>query len=281
MEVQQQGNREQVITELRRVAVKLNRKTLTKKEFLAHSNLGPQTPEYAFGSWNRAVHAAGLEPITRPVLIPKKISDEELMSEIIELTKKLGKPPSDREMMAFGKYSTRPYVARWGSFARGREAAYQKIGCPEASRAGVLIVPRISSIRPATFSRATNPVDHLKPRRRVRFGEPINFRGLRHAPINEQGVVYLFGMVSKELGFVIESIRTEFPDCEGKRCVDKRENLWEQILIEFEYRSSHFREHGHSLDGCDLIICWIHDWVDCPVDVLELKSTIQRLPESH
>ena len=36
------------------------------------------------------------------------------------------------------------------------------------------------------------------------FGSPINFRGLRHAPINELGVVYIFGMVSYELGFIVE-----------------------------------------------------------------------------
>ena len=28
------------------------------------------------------------------------------------------------------------------------------------------------------------------------FGAPISFRGFTHAPRNEQGVVYLFGMVS-------------------------------------------------------------------------------------
>lgn len=35
------------------------------------------------------------------------------------------------------------------------------------------------------------------------YGPPIEFRGLRHAPINEQGVVFLFGMVSREIGFLV------------------------------------------------------------------------------
>ena len=63
------------------------------------------------------------------------------------------------------------------------------------------------------------------------FGQPIDFRGLRFAPINEQGVVYLFGMISSEIGFYIESVRTGFPDCEGKRCFDKKNNLWEHVKI--------------------------------------------------
>jgi hypothetical protein len=49
------------------------------------------------------------------------------------------------------------------------------------------------------------------------FGPPLDFRGLRHAPINEQGVVYIFGMVSYELGFIVEGLQSAFPDCEAMR----------------------------------------------------------------
>ena len=35
---------------------------------------------------------------------------------------------------------------------------------------------------------------------------------LQHAPINEQGVVYLFGMVSHELGFLVEAVQTGFQE---------------------------------------------------------------------
>jgi len=115
-------------------------------------------------------------------------------------------------------------------------------------------------------------------RKKVQFGEPIDFRRLRFAPINEQGVVYLFGMISRELGFLIESIRTEYPDCEGKRCVDTKNKIWEHVRIEFEFKSSNFKEHGHRSENCDLIVCWIHDWPECPIEALELKSQIKYLP---
>jgi hypothetical protein len=118
------------------------------------------------------------------------------------------------------------------------------------------------------------PVETVK----VQFGEPLDFRGLRYAPINEQGVVYIFGMISRELGFLVESIRTDYPDCEGKRCVDAKRQRWEHVLIEFEYQSSNFRAHGHNPEVCDIIVCWIHDWQDCPIEVLELCSEIKRLP---
>lgn len=107
------------------------------------------------------------------------------------------------------------------------------------------------------------------------YGAPIEFRGLRHAPLNEQGVVYIFGMVAYELGFLVEAVHTAFPDCEAKRRVGKER--WEQVSIEFEYVSSNFRDHGHDPTECDLIVCWEHDWPECPLEVLELRKVIDEL----
>lgn len=110
------------------------------------------------------------------------------------------------------------------------------------------------------------------------YGEPIEFRGLRHAPTNEQGVVYLFGMVSRELGFTVEAIQNGFPDCEGKHILDRKRNLWAGARIEFEFLASNFCEHGHDASQCDYIVCWENDWPDCPVTVIELRREILRLP---
>lgn len=107
------------------------------------------------------------------------------------------------------------------------------------------------------------------------FGELIDFRGLRHAPINENGVIYLFGMVSHELGFMVEAVHAAFPDCEAKRHIG--ENRYQRVRIKFEYNSGSFVSNGHDPAGADMIVCWIHDWHDCPLEVLELKSAIDRL----
>jgi predicted RNA-binding protein len=108
------------------------------------------------------------------------------------------------------------------------------------------------------------------------YGVPIDFRGLRHAPINEMGVIYLFAIIAKDLGFRVEAIGTRFPDCEAIRRIEKTDK-WERIRIEFEYKSSEFKKHGHSIEGCDLIVCWKHDWKDCPIEVLELSERIKDL----
>lgn len=109
------------------------------------------------------------------------------------------------------------------------------------------------------------------------YGSFLNFRGLLHAPMNENGVVFLFGMIAQELGYVVESITPGFPDCEAKRRISKSGDTWERVRIEFEFDSRTFLTHGHSLTGCDVIVCWQDNWPDCPIEVLELKSAIQSL----
>lgn len=119
-----------------------------------------------------------------------------------------------------------------------------------------------------------------KGQNRPTYGNPIDFRGLRHEPVNEDGVVFLFGMVARELGFLVEAVQAGFPDCEAKREVGA--GKWQGVRIEFEYESRNFREHHHPPDGCDVIVCWRHNWPECPRDleVVELREKIKRLPGS-
>jgi hypothetical protein len=105
-------------------------------------------------------------------------------------------------------------------------------------------------------------------------GDLINFRGLVYAPLNENGVILLFGKVMHDLNMYIEEIKPGFPDCIARRFVGKG---WERVSIEFEYTSSNFKAHGHDPEQCDIVVCWEHDWSNCPLEVIELKSEIQTL----
>ena len=49
------------------------------------------------------------------------------------------------------------------------------------------------------------------------MGEPFDRSPLTNAPVNELGVVLLFGMVAADMGFQVESLQGKFPDCEAKR----------------------------------------------------------------
>ena len=104
------------------------------------------------------------------------------------------------------------------------------------------------------------------------YGPLIHPYPLAHGPMNELGVLFLFGTVAAELGFVVTWIRMEFPDCEAMILVG--DDKWQRIRIEFEYESRNFLKHMHDAKECDLIVCWKHNWPECPVEVLELSSMI-------
>jgi hypothetical protein len=112
------------------------------------------------------------------------------------------------------------------------------------------------------------------PKDKSIVGDLINFRGLVYSPVNEDGVIFLFGRVVDDLHMYIEEIKPGFPDCVARQFTGKG---WERILIEFEYLASNFKGHGHNVDGCDMIVCWENDWKDCPIRVIELKFEIQEM----
>ena len=124
-----------------------------------------------------------------------------------------------------------------------------------------------------------NGAQRAQLRDRRTYGDPMDFRGLRHEPANEQGVIFLFGMLARELGYMVEAMQTGFPDCEAKRRMGP--GRWKRVEIEFEFESLNFRNHGHPAGGCDAIVCWRHNWPECPedIEVVELSGVIKSLTE--
>ena len=108
-------------------------------------------------------------------------------------------------------------------------------------------------------------------------GSLINFRGLVYSPVNEQGVVFLFGRVLEDLNMYIEEVRIKYPDCVARRYIRKG---WELVYIEFEYLASNFILHGHAKEKCDIIVCWEDNLTDeqrkelSGIEIIELKSII-------
>ncbi|MFM7052760.1 MAG: EVE domain-containing protein, partial [Planctomycetota bacterium] len=91
------------------------------------------------------------------------------------------------------------------------------------------------------------------------------------APVNEMGVVCLFTDWARKHQVRIDTVRAAFPDCIAWVKAGGQE---QQVRIEFEFRSRNFRTHKHDPAGCDWIVCWEHDWADCPesLRVLELRK---------
>lgn len=275
-------DRNYIINEFKRIAKELGKQSISRREFLSNSNVSEWHILKIFGSYNDAVIAAGLKPIPKAI----RPSPEEIFEEMFRVFNEEGHICSALEFGRKSKFSRDLPARVFGSWEKallsfsewmktsGRDI--QSISFPLDKKK-----PSIESAakRDKRIEIGKKDIQDIAYESigSSRYGSFINFRGLLHAPINEQGVVFLFGMVCFELGFVIEVVRSDFPDCEGKRRIDRKKDYWERVRIEFEYRSSNFKEHEHNPSECDLIVCWEHDWEECPIEVIELKSVITNL----
>ncbi|HYX51831.1 MAG TPA: hypothetical protein VE783_00150 [Candidatus Limnocylindrales bacterium] len=101
------------------------------------------------------------------------------------------------------------------------------------------------------------------------FGDPIGHPAMAFAPTNEATLAILFGAMAVQLGFVILRAQQPCPDVLALR---KMKGGWQLQKIELEIESINFLRHMHDKRDADLIVCWKHNWKDCPVPVLELSQ---------
>ena len=286
---------------MQRVAAELEAESVPRHEFLRHTGFSERNIMRLFGSYNELVEAAGLQPNYFPSSDSPLYSDEDLISEIIRVLKL---PESKMTRIYFeqnSNVSASVCERRFGGWINALRTVKTYLN-PEADAALINRVreytaPYISAAptpKQITIEKAvpvTTPsssdfselhVGHpqIESGSTNLYGDFINFRGLQHAPVNEQGVVFLFGMICSELDYVVEIVRSGFPDCEAKRRVRGKSGIWQRVRIEFEFQSRNFRTHGHDPDLCDVIVCWEDNWPDCPIEVLELKPAISHLSSS-
>lgn len=261
----------QLIERMKEVAQEIGTDYLTRQEFQKRTGV-TWSPVYRLfpGGWIEALKTAGLKPHDA---YKTKIPDEELFNDYFRITNELGRFPTYYEVGHRSKYSKNVYARRFGNFTEFRKHAIQwgmdkGLIKPEKAQPVIDNLPVRTNRKELSY----NALDD-----RPVLGERIDFRSMVHAPINELGVVCLFGILSTDLGFTIESIQQGFPDCEAKRRL--RNDRWQSVRIEFEYKSSHFLTHQHPITGCDTIVCWIHDWKECPLEVVELKSVLEKLSD--
>lgn len=280
-------NKDSIIKTLKNLSKNLKKSELSNSD--VKKVLSSSTVRSHFGSVRKAVEAAGLgyndnSERYKELGKARKIPDEELFKSVLAVEEKLGREPRYSDYQGEGKYSIIPFK-RYGSKWTDAILQYRKWKAgkwkPAPKDKTASFIRRTSANisqgrlgESHIFSYSTSKISTDQQN----YGEPMEFRGLRHAPINEQGVVFLFGMVSEELGFRVESIQQAFPDCEASYLYNPKRKLWRKARIEFEFRAANFRKACHDEKGCDFIVCWINDWDDCPIEVIELKSIIKKLP---
>jgi len=85
---------EELITELQRVALELNKHALTRVENDERGKYGTTTYVRRFGSWFNALERAGLQKTRTPMNLP----EEELYKNLEEVWIKLGRQPRYQEI---------------------------------------------------------------------------------------------------------------------------------------------------------------------------------------
>jgi hypothetical protein len=246
---------DEIVCYLQDLAVRLGKETVTTRDVQRDARISPATIHRRFGGFSEVLVKAGL----RPMRIYKR-NRTAMLQELASLMAGLGRIPSKTEVRKNLSHTFRSFEIEFGSLSKACELAKSVQSEGKEGDGSPTPVAVVSLTR-------------TKGRRR--YGAAIDFRGLRHAPINELGVVLLFGMLAEELGFVVESVQDGFPDCDAK--LRRADGTFEGVRIEFEFRSSEFNRHGHDLNACDLIVCWLHDWADCPLDVITLSDKIEEL----
>jgi hypothetical protein len=272
-----------LVSRLKEIAERLGKKSISRTEFVRETGISKERIFKHFDTWNELVKAAGLEPTDS-----SRLEDDELFQAMKEAFLAAGSVCTQMRFQKACRYNRTVYMRRgWGNWSgiltRFREWA--STNAPDLPYLNQLPMAPSQTTGPepvggdltAQPSAGRSPLAAWSAKGGRQYGSFLNFRGLLHAPMNTQGVVFLFGMVAQELGYVVESITPGFPDCETKRRVSKSGDTWERVRIEFEFESRTFLAHGHNVPDCDVIVYWEDNWPDCPIEVLELKTAIQEL----
>ena len=294
--------REEIVTAIRQCAEKLGRAP-TQGDLARSCGVKKSDIRKLFGTHTAALRACGLERSDggRPV------STEALFEDWAGIARQMGKIPSLNEYILRSRYSYRPIVERFGKWVwvpRGMQVFAEQNGFDREwadvlNKVEAYYVQRgvapdggadATTVKPAATLRRKQPFappvsmtamptvapGSLPPLMtdRVSYGWPMAYSAMVHAPVNEMGVVYLFGAMAHELGFMVMRIQPEFPDCEAMRLMEG--GRCQLVKIEFEWESVNFLRHLHDAKQADLIVCWKHNWKECPLEVVELSNKIAR-----
>ena len=277
--------RQQIISTIQAIAKKLKRNP--SFEQVRRAGITPVNFYRQFPGMRAALAAAGL----RPEGPGFEASVSAVLLDWAAVARKLKLVPGLAEYRQHGRFSRTPFARRFGSWGlvaqafpqfaeqEGIESEWSDVLDLIASRYSRALGARIPQPAPVPRNVEVNLNQgrkRLRPDRPV-YGDPLPLPGLAHAPVNEAGVIYLFGTLARKLGFVVQRIQPDFPDCEALREVEP--GKWQQERIEFEFASRNFLQHGHGKDGCDLIVCWVHNWPECPanLEVIELRKIVRTL----
>jgi hypothetical protein len=228
-----------------------------------------------WGGLQKALAAAGIQAAGTGFRHPGST----LLLDWARVVRKLRRTPAVLEYEKHGRFCHTPLHARyrWPRVPEAFEHYAQEAGVQEEWKDVLKVIaatPKIGKRRQTGTARRSQR--QALRRDRPIFGDPLAMPELVHEPVNESGVVFAFGMLARRLGFAVHRIQREFPDCEAVRQIARGQ--WQLVRIEFEFESRNFVLHKHNPKGCDVIVCWVHNWPECPkrLQVVELSKVARE-----
>jgi hypothetical protein len=271
------ATKEEIIAAIQKCATRLGH-VPSQEELKSETGIYGKIFARHFGNYTKALRASGFEGRGAGFTLGM----DELFQEWAGIVRKIGETPSAAEYVLHSQHSLTPLRKRfryWNDVPPGMVQYAIENGLEE-QWGDVLEVARKYKREGRTGGWRRKPGTLLSNPRilndRPIYGAALIEGTMGFAPVNEMGVVYLFGGMARELGFIVLWMGTAYPDCEAFREVEP--GRWQRVRIEFEFQSRNFLQHFHDPKGCDLIVCWEHNWPECPLEVVELKKRLPELP---
>ena len=267
--------KEEVIAAINQLARRLGRPP-SLKELLRATKVTKHAIRMTFLTYRDALAACGLSGLGY------RLALRELFQDWAGVARKVGKIPTITEYGKHGKHSYAPLLKQFGSwlqvpagllhYAREHKLEAEWKDVMELLSRHAQPAPGFCNVPARTKQPASKP--RILPDQPI-YGAPFWNAPLAMAPTNENGVIFLFGAMARDLGFMMLRLQTGFPDGEAFREVEP--GRWQRVRIEFEYESRNFLKHSHPITGCDVIVCWKNNWPDCPLEVIELSKEFARI----
>jgi len=266
--------KEEIIAAIQACATKLGR-VPSQDELKTETGIYGKIFARHFGNYTKALRASGFEGRGSGFMLPM----DELFLEWAGIVRKIGETPSAADYILHSQHSLTPLRKRfryWNDVPAGMVQYAVENGLEE-QWGDVLEVARKYRREGRTGGwRRTLTALSSNPRilnDRPVYGAPFLRTALTFAPVNEMGVVFLFGAMAEKLGFIVTWIGTQYPDVEAFREVSP--GRWQRVRVEIEFLSRNFLQHFHNPKECDLIVCWENNWPDCPLEVIALKECME------
>lgn len=155
---------DELLEDLRCVASKIGRETVTIAEYTEHGLGHACTIQRRFGSWFTALENAGLKASRSRI----GIADEELFDNLRDVWTSLGRQPSYGEIKApLSRYSAGTYEKRFGSWSKALGHFVEWANTDEPSSQEV--APELNSTPPASRRQSRRSKREISERMRFRI----------------------------------------------------------------------------------------------------------------